>query len=146
MNEQEKNILYAVIDTNVIISALLSKKQESATVLVVEKLLKGEFIPVFSKEILQEYRTVLRRKKFSFSEELVDIMVTAVEKLGETIEPVPVDEVLPDRKDQPFYEVVLAKEDESAYLVTGNIKHFPQKPMVVTPREFLNILNEKTET
>lgn len=29
----------------------------------------------------------------------------------------------------------MSKED--AYLVTGNIKHFPNKPFVVTPREMI---------
>ncbi len=44
----------------------------------------------------------------------------------------------PDPKDVVFYEVALSKED--AYLVTGNIKHFPKKPFVVTPAEMLAIL------
>lgn len=43
-------------------------------------------------------------------------------------------------KDLPFYEVVLEKEDDNAYLVTGNIKHFPNNPNIVTAREFLTIL------
>lgn len=45
-------------------------------------------------------------------------------------------------KDLPFYEVVLEKRDDNTYLVTGNIKHFPKEPFVVTPRELLDILNE----
>ena len=40
-----------------------------------------------------------------------------------------------------FYEVALSKED--AYLVTGNKKHFPQKPIVVTPAEMLEILQRE---
>ena len=39
-----------------------------------------------------------------------------------------------------FYEVALSKED--AYLVTGNIKDFPQKPIVVTPAEMIKILED----
>ncbi len=45
-------------------------------------------------------------------------------------------------KDLPFYEFVLEKGEDEAYLVTGNIKHFPAKPFVVTAREFLDILNQ----
>ena len=41
---------------------------------------------------------------------------------------------------EEFYEVVLEKEEDNAYLVTGNIKHFPDKPNIVTAREFLIIL------
>ena len=44
---------------------------------------------------------------------------------------------------QFFYEVVMeARETTDAYPVTGNIKHFPVKPYVVTPKEMLEILNE----
>lgn len=46
-------------------------------------------------------------------------------------------------KDLPFYEVVLEKRNDEAYLVTGNIKHFPAKPFIVTPRELLTILDHK---
>ena len=45
---------------------------------------------------------------------------------------------LPDPKDRVFYEVVMEKrKEEDAYLVTGNIKHFPVKTYVVTPRQML---------
>ena len=49
--------------------------------------------------------------------------------------------MIPDMKDVPFYEVVLEKRNDNAYLVTGNIKHFPKEPFIVTPRELLDILN-----
>ena len=48
------------------------------------------------------------------------------------------DEIFPDPKDDVFYEVALSKE--GSYLVTGNIKHFPKSPIVVTPAELLEIL------
>ena len=51
------------------------------------------------------------------------------------------EEILPDEKDIVFYAVTMeARKENTAYLVTGNIKHFPVKPYVVTPREFLTIL------
>lgn len=48
----------------------------------------------------------------------------------------------PHLKDVVFYEVVMEgrKEYDDAYLVTGNIKHFPIKSFVVTPREMLDIM------
>jgi hypothetical protein len=49
--------------------------------------------------------------------------------------------MLPDIKDLPFYEVVVEKREDDAYLVTGNMKHFPAKPFIVTAKEFLAILN-----
>ena len=60
-------ICYAVIDTNVLVSALLSSHDNAATVQVVGKLFSGEVIPLLSEEILREYAEVLKRKKFGFS-------------------------------------------------------------------------------
>jgi putative PIN family toxin of toxin-antitoxin system len=132
---------YAVIDTNVLVSALLSSHDDAATVLVVGKLFSGEVIPLFSEEILKEYNEVLRRKKFHFSEEIVSILVKTIEKYGKRVVPTPTGELLPDIKDLPFYEVVMEKRADDAYLVTGNMKHFPKKPFIVTAKEFLDILS-----
>lgn len=136
-------ICYAVIDTNVLVSALLSSHDDAATVQVVGKLFSGEVIPLFSNEILKEYNEVLRRRKFKFSETIVATLVETIEKYGEMVEPAPSGEILPDMKDLPFYEVVLEKQEVDAYLVTGNMKHFPEKVFVVTAKEFLDILNQK---
>ena len=57
-------ICLAVIDTNVLVSALLSSHEDAATVQVVGKLFSGEITPLFSEDILAEYNEVLRRKKF----------------------------------------------------------------------------------
>jgi putative PIN family toxin of toxin-antitoxin system len=132
---------YAVIDTNVLVSALLSSHDDAATVLVIGKLFSGEVIPLFSDEIIKEYHEVLRRKKFHFSEDAVRILLQTIEKYGEYVTPTPTGELLPDMKDLPFYEVVVEKQEDDAYLVTGNRKHFPAKPFVVTAKEFLDILN-----
>ena len=135
---------YAVIDTNVRVSALLSSHDDAATVLVVGKLFSGEVIPLFSDEILKEYNEVLRRTKFHFSEETIRILLSTIEKYGERIVSTSTGELLPDMKDLPFYEVVIEKQEDDAYLVTGNKKHFPIKPFIVTAREFLDILNTTT--
>ena len=135
-------ICYAVIDTNVLVSALLSSKDDSATVQVLGKVLSGEIIPVYSNVITKEYREVLSRKKFGFAGGLIDYLLSAIEKYGILVNPSSSGIVLPDMKDLPFYEVVLEKRDDEAYLVTGNIKHFPKEPFVVTPRELLDILEQ----
>lgn len=132
---------YAVIDTNVLVSALLSSHDDAATVLVVGKLFSGEVIPLFNDEILKEYNEVLRRTKFHFSEETVCMLIQTIEKFGERVVPSPTSELLPDMKDLPFYEVVVEKQVDDAYLVTGNIKHFPAKPFIVTAKEFLDVLS-----
>ena len=74
---------------------------------------------------------------------MIDYLLSAIEKYGILVSPLPSGIVLPDMKDLPFYEVVLEKPDDGAYLVTGNIKHFPKEPFVVTPRELLDILDKK---
>lgn len=135
-------ICYAVIDTNVLVSALLSSKDDSATVQVLGKVLMGEIIPVYSNAITDEYREVLSRKKFGFANDTIAYLVSAIEKFGILVNPSPSGIVLPDMKDLPFYEVVLEKRDDNAYLVTGNKKHFPKEPFVVTPRELIDILNQ----
>ncbi len=58
---------YAVIDTNVLVSALLSNHTDAATVQLLVRLIGGEIIPVYSCEIMREYREVLSRKKFKFN-------------------------------------------------------------------------------
>ena len=75
-------ICYAVIDTNVLVSALLSSHDNAATVQVVGKLFSGEVIPLLSEEILREYAEVLKRKKFGFSEEAVSSLIYVIEKYG----------------------------------------------------------------
>jgi predicted nucleic acid-binding protein len=55
-------ICYAVIDTNVLVSALPSSKDDTATVQVLGKVITGEIVPVYSNVITKEYREVLSRK------------------------------------------------------------------------------------
>lgn len=137
--------LFAVLDTNVIVSALLSSRVDAATVQVVQKLFSDSFRPVVSKEILAEYTEVLHRAKFHFTPELVDAVLAEIEEKAELVSPAPTEVVLPDMKDLPFYEVVMEKREDDAYLVTGNLKHFPKEPFIVTAREFLEILEQNRE-
>lgn len=48
-------------------------------------------------------------------------------------------------KDLPFYEVVMEKQDDNAYLVTGNLKHFPLEPFIITARQLLDILDGREQ-
>ena len=134
-------ICCAVVDTNVLVSALLSGNETAATVQIVANLIAGKIIPVYSTEIMQEYREVLSRPKFKFSAEMISYLLSAIDKYGILVEPASMDIVLPDMKDLPFYEVVMEKRSDNAYLVTGNLKHFPKEPFIVTARQMLDILN-----
>ena len=75
--------IYAVIDTNVLVSAMLSKHNNSATVLLVERMLQGELIPVFSSETIREYAEVLSRKKFKFDHEQIAYLLSAIARFIE---------------------------------------------------------------
>lgn len=131
---------YTVIDTNVLVSALLSNNQEAATVQLIKRLIQGELIPIYSEKIIEEYWDVLQRSKFSFTQEVVRKTIETIIKYGVSVEPTPTGEQLPDMKDLPFYEVVMEKRVDDTYLVTGNLKHFPKRTYIVTARQMLDIL------
>lgn len=132
--------IYAIIDTNVIISALLSKYKDSATVKILDYLFDRIIVPVYNDEILEEYAAVLRRPKFGFSETIINHTLDAIKQAGVISDRLSSCEELPDSKDLVFYEVTLSMDE--SYLVTGNIKHFPKKPFIVTPAEMLQIVTE----
>ena len=133
---------YAVIDTNVFVSALLAKRADSPTVTVVEKLFDSTVVPVFSKAILKEYFEVLHRAKCGFDPATVDVFLRDVAQRGVLLEPGHMDIVLPDMNDVPFYAVTLTNGVDETFLVTGNLKHFPVKPFIVTPAQFLEIIKQ----
>lgn len=133
---------YAVIDTNVLVSAML--KWQSVPGKILELAFSGLIIPLFNDEILSEYKNVLSRPKFKLSNELVNSIVNEIEEKGLYVNEKTLDEYLPDPKDRVFYEVVMEeRNNEDAYLVTGNIKHFPVRPFIVTPRRMLDIILEE---
>lgn len=134
-------MVYAVIDTNVFVAALLSRHPDTATVQVVDKVLRNVICPLFNSEIIAEYQEVLHRDKFHFPSESIDYIIKSVEEMGISSERIPSLEAFVDSKDIVFYEVALSKKD--AYLVTGNIKHFPNTPIVVTPAEMVEILQRE---
>ena len=130
---------YAVIDTNVIISALF--KSDSVPGKIVNHALNGKIIPLLHEKIFAEYTDVVNRPKFNFSQERIERILKGIIERGKYIEAKDFEDALPDPKDKIFYWVTLtAREEVDAYLVTGNLKHFPIKPFIVTPREMLDIL------
>ena len=134
-------MIYAVIDTNVFVSALLSRYPNAATVQVVSAISKNEICPLYNQEILTEYQDVLCRPKFGFPPQAIAAILDKVREIGMPAERVRSFEQFPDADDIVFYEVALSKED--AYLVTGNTKHFPRTPIIVTPAEMVEILSQQ---
>ena len=134
-----KMTFYAVFDTNVLVSALMSRRADSPTVALLDYVLDGRIILLYNEEILNEYDDVLHRSKFDFSDERIQAVVDLV-KTGLLLEPTESDEEFPDSDNRVFYEVALSKD--GAYMVTGNLKHFPKTPIVVTPAEMMKIVVE----
>ena len=134
---------YVVIDTNVIVSALITRNESSPTVQILKFLASGHIIPVYSDEIIKEYDEVLRRKKFKLSETIIIRLLKDIMDNGLHISELSkVEETMPDPKDVVFYAVTLSAQDKDAFLVTGNGKHFPEKPFVVTPTELVSIVRD----
>lgn len=134
-------MIYAVVDTNVFVSALLSRHADASTVKVVEAFQERKFKLLFNKEIFIEYYDVLFRPRLKLPEEKVQKLISQIGSEGIASNRLHSDEFFPDPKDVVFYEVALSKED--AYLVTGITKHFPKKPIVVTPAEMLEVLRSE---
>lgn len=134
-------MIYAVIDTNVFVSALLSRHHDAATVQVVEAISMKGLCPLYNEEIFAEYEEVLSRTKFGFPASSISAILKKLKNTGIATIAIPTSEHFPDSKDVVFYEVAMSKKD--AYLVTGNKKHFPNKPIVVTPAEMVAILQRE---
>lgn len=133
---------YAVIDTNVIVSSML--KRDSIPGAIIDLVLTKEIIPLLNKEILDEYSEVLTRNKFGFEKKDVQILLNEIKNDSIFLEPEETLEDFVDEDDIVFFEIVMsAKHSMDAYLITGNIKHYPIRNYVVTPKQMLDIIQNK---
>ena len=127
-----------VIDTNVLLSALISKKTDTATVKILNKVLGGLILPLYNVEILKEYDEVLHREKFKIEDEKIALMISAIKKYGVEVCPKKSTEDMIDDSDRIFLDT--ANYIDNAYLVTGNLKHFPKSAFIVSPSEMIHII------
>jgi len=128
-----------VLDTNVIVSALWNKNGKPAMLL--KMFFENEIVLFYDKEIFNEYNKVLRRDKFKFLEPEIDNLLYFIETNGISISDTEKSvEFMIDESDRKFYDV--AKKCK-AFLITGNKKHFPKEFFVVSPADFLDLLNQK---
>lgn len=134
--------IFAVIDTNVLVSSLFSPDGSSNPSRVIAAVLHGLITPLYNHEIIEEYRDVLSRDKFNFKSSLVDDLISVFTSFGLYTDRTDCgEEFFPDRDDIVFYEIAMSVKD--SYLVTGNIKHFPKKCFVVTPAQMMEILQTR---
>ena len=134
-----------VLDTNVLVSALLSPFGPPAEIL---RLVTTGMVQVCHDcRILGEYRQVLLRPAFPFRPLQVESLLDQIESDGEPVTAFALSDRLPDPDDEAFLEVALS--GEARYLVTGNLKHYPERSRqgvaVVSPREFLKSYRNASE-
>lgn len=131
-------MVYAVIDTNVLVAAAKTHKPDSSTSRILSLVFSGVIQPLVCDEILHEYESVLNLPALGIPEDIASAILTKFEVDGVNPGRTPSSEEHPNQSDQVFYEIALSVED--AYMVTNNKKHFPKKPRVVTPSEMLILL------
>jgi uncharacterized protein len=130
-----------VLDTNVIVSALLVPAGTQASILLFA--VRGDIALYVSAPVLVEYEEVLRRPRFKLPPRQIEAALRDIRKVGRVVTPTRTLSVSTHASDNRFLEC--AEAAEADYLVTGNARHFPQthqKTQVVTGRRFLDILAE----
>ncbi len=129
-------MLRAVVDTNVLVSAVLSPVGAPAA--VVGAIRELRLVPVVSAEILAEYAKVLRRPRLNLPPAAVEELLADLQGLtfSVNLSAVPIDASLPDADDWPF---IAAARISACPAVTGNTRHFPLQTgvEVVAPGDFM---------
>ncbi len=130
-----------VLDTNVIVSALLSGGGTAD--MAVQLVLQGAATLLADSRILAVYDEVTARPRFRFAESERRVFVDTLATIAEPVVARPLRVALPDEDDRMFMEAVLAGGADA--IVTGNVRHFvPRRGtlgiLVLTPREFVDLM------
>jgi uncharacterized protein len=118
-------MIRVVVDTNVIVSAMIAPRGNEALLLLAVH--QGLVEPCFTNEILEEYAAVLLRPKFRFAQADIDALLGLIRSRGKHLASVPEVELCSDPDDDKFIACALAAGTE--FLVTGNKRHFPRSPV-----------------
>jgi len=130
-------MIKAVIDTNVLVSGLICEFGYSAK--IVNAFKDKRYIMFFCNDMIAEYRDVLSRERLGLKTKDVDDLLDSILLCGLSVIPDVSDITLPDEDDRCFYDTA---KTAGAYLVTGNKKHYPNESFIVTPADFVKLLNE----
>ncbi len=136
--------MIAVVDTNVVVSGLITRDPQSPPARILDGMLAARFRYLLSLELLSEYRRVLLRPairhRHGLGEAEVDLVLERLIRQGILRQPEPLEfEVV--RGDGHLFE--LLREVSGAVLVTGDrelIRGSPEWASVLTPGDFLNWL------
>lgn len=133
-------MIRVVLDTNVVVSAVLTRGGAEAHALDLAAARKIQLY--VSVAILTEYEAVLRRSKFSrVSPKAIDTALELIQRVAIIVNPKEMLGVSSDESDNRFLEC--AEAADADYLVTGNKRHFPEqwkRCMVIGARELVELL------
>ena len=99
----------------------------------------GEFQVYYSAGIMNEYKRVLAYYHLKIEAAIQSDITDVIEEVGTLIEPVASVLPLPDENDRAFYDAAVVS---GSILITGNTKHFPSEPFVMTPSDFLDLIKD----
>jgi predicted nucleic acid-binding protein len=88
----------------------------------------------YSSAILAEYRVVLSRPKFNFRAKDIQGLINGIIRAGLQVNAIPSIFFMPDESDRTFYDTA---KTAGAILITGNSKHYPNEPFILTPAIFV---------
>ena len=132
---------YAVIDTNVIVSSML--KANSIPWQIMKFIEENTIIPLLNAEILNEYIEVITRNKFNFEKTSIEKVISTLKEKAIFISKEETIEQFIDKDDIVFFEIVLSSRSTmDAYLITGNMKHYPIRSYIVTPAQMIEIIEK----
>lgn len=130
-----------IIDTNVVVSALIQKSYPYR--IIYELFVDGKFLLCLSDELLAEYYEVLSRPKFAkfpdfFSR--AESLLADIENRAQTFLPTTTVELISDEADNMILE--LAEACNADFIITGNTTDFTmphyKSTKIVTPKEYWN--------
>jgi putative PIN family toxin of toxin-antitoxin system len=132
-----------VLDTNVLVSGLLTPFGSSGE--IVRMVFSNKLTLFLDARILSEYRDVLHRPKFSFNTDDISVLIEFIKHFGQFVSGQPLSNPLPDRDDEPFFEVAIAGNVNA--LVSGNAAHYPaslrEGVRLFSPTEFVDFYRKK---
>jgi len=126
-----------VLDTNVVISAFITPGGKPSQIVKMVLGRKAELC--YNSAILSEYESVMMRPKFSriINSGNVRRFVNLIRNIGISFDTIPSTITLPDESDRIFFDTA---RDSGSILISGNKKHFPKKPFIMSPADFFEWL------
>jgi putative PIN family toxin of toxin-antitoxin system len=130
-----------VVDTNVVVAGLLSKREHSPVARVLDAMLAGAIPFVLSEALIAEYRAVLLRpsirKAHGLANGEIETILVELAQHAIVLSPFPVT-LAPDPGDRHLWELLAARDD--LLLITGDkrLQRDPgMGPRVLSPAAYV---------